>query len=81
MTRLLLPAEVCEVLRVRNATLKRLAAQGELVPVYIGSGRGTRRYREEDLDGYIAARTTPPKRETDVRHARAAAEILATARF
>ena len=54
MSPLLLPADVCAVLRCSGSTLKRLARAGTLCPLYTGSGRGTRRYRAEDVEAYLA---------------------------
>ncbi len=57
MTALLLPAAVCARLHVSPTTLKRMEAQGLLTPVRIGTGRGRRMYREQDVETYIEQRT------------------------
>jgi excisionase family DNA binding protein len=54
MTRLLTQGEAAEVLRLSERTLERLRLQGS-GPRYVKAGRSVR-YRETDLDGWIASR-------------------------
>ena len=48
-------AEVAKVLRVSNMTVYRLINAGQLNAVRVGKSY---RLREEDVDGYLAARYT-----------------------
>lgn len=53
LPRLLKAGEVCSVLRCSRWVLKKLIRQKKLIPLRIGSGKGTLRFRKEDLEEFI----------------------------
>lgn len=52
--RLLRPREVAEILAIGLTTLLHLCQEGRLVPVYIGRGRGVKRYTPDSVLAFIA---------------------------
>jgi excisionase family DNA binding protein len=56
----------CEYLKISPPTMYRIIKSGEITYSKIGTGRGTYRFRQEDLDAYIEKnlvepRVTPPR--------------------
>ena len=53
--------EVADILKVSPATVYQLCAQRKLAHIRVGTGRGTIRIRQEDLDAFIAGATVQPE--------------------
>lgn len=45
--------EACEYLKISPPTMYRIIKNGEITYSKIGTGRGTYRFRQEDLDAYV----------------------------
>lgn len=61
MNQLLTAKDVARILRVHVNTVKRLTERGYL-PCYRMNQRGDLRYREEDIEMYLAARYVAGKK-------------------
>lgn len=53
ITQLLKAREVCELLRCSRWVLKQLLRDKKLPAMRIGTGRGTLRFRREDVEAFI----------------------------
>jgi excisionase family DNA binding protein len=53
--------EAAAILHVSPATVYQLCSERKLVHFRVGSGRGTIRVRQEDLDAFVAGVTVQPE--------------------
>ena len=55
--------EACEYLKISAPTLYRLIKQRKIAYSKIGTGRGTYRFKQEDLEAYLEQNRVEPQSE------------------
>ena len=63
MTELYDLREACDYLKISQPTMYRLIKQRKIAYSKIGTGRGTYRFKKEDLDAYLEKNRVEPNAE------------------